>query len=430
MSTDVTGFGGTSGSGGSIPIGSTGGVSGSPSQAVNDEQYLNTLSKSEVEAILLMLAAQFPILMAPKSEGAASEGVSGVSSANKGFAAIQSTIMETQNQIISDMWDSYIKNIREQYDLAKEKAEKDDIVRQYQQDGNKNRPMSSGEYMTYLLSVSINQRFDEINSSSTDNALSVQFNAAFKDWIVDPAAKTDPSVAAGNYPKAEFVVGAIASNPDSVRQAIGAGTAENPQLSVSPVADALVALGPVSALPADYQAAAALVAALLNGGAVGKATQETIEGAVKGGQPPRDVEFAMNYAKNILSIVTHDVGKGDAMSEDRNRLIKLMLTSMALNMLYRSAFHGMNAQEFIGLLNGDEIKGEIPQEIKDMFSQLVSQINGYLPKGGAEREVLLAQLGNYVDSKDSIDSMLDTTKLFVAMMGTDTQSKRIVSAPS
>lgn len=373
---------------------------------------VSSIQKSEMEVAALLMASQFPGLIPPS-------GVSGVDSAHAAIL-ISISVDKMKNDIITSMWDNFQKSVDE---LA-ERAKKDDI-KHWMEKVSQNGPKSATEYQAYILALSATARADEItppDSAASQSALSVQFSNAFNQWIAIPSS--DPSMAVngpGKYPDPSFIAGTVASNSDAIRDSIGAvGLATGVQMSVSPVADALAAVGPASGLPADYQAAAALVAALLNGGAVYKATADAIEESARSGKPPQDLEFALNYAQNILAIVSHNVEKetpADPHQSGRNQMIRLMLSVMALNLVYRAAYGGMEGgKEFADLLE-EGGTNDLNPAIKPTIQKLVAQIQSFLPTDPAERANVIASLSEYIDSKDSVDSMLSTTRMFAASLG-------------
>lgn len=384
-----------------------------PQQPVGTDKKPSPLSassiqQSELEAIALLMVAGIPILQTPDPSG---NSIS--SSQIAGVAAL--SVAAREHEIISTMWDRYIENIRE----VAERLRKDDI-RHDVEDPSKTGPKSSTEYFAFLMAASAIRRAEELEGTGP-SPLAVQFTNAYNDWLVHPSESSAIVGAAGLYPSAAFMAGCVACNPDAIRSAIGADSAVlGIQLSVSPVADALAGVGPTSGLPGDYQAAAALVAALLYGGAVNRATAETIAQG-KGAEAQYDLNFATNFAKQIMAIVTKDIGKGDPTNpyrEAQNTMIRLMLSAMALNMVYRSAYGGMQGKEFAGLLSGDT--NNVDPAIRELVGQLASLVNFYLPNDPKARAETIARLMEYVDSKDSVDSMLQTSRLFTSSLDTGT----------
>lgn len=393
----------------------------------------SSIKKSELEALALLMVAGIPILVPPEINGNTTNY-----KADGGVAALSLNVEQKKADIISKMWESYIENIRQ----IAESTKKEDIRRQTE-NADKPGPMSSVQYFSFLMSVSATKKADEIDGT---NGLSASFTNTFNQWMVNPvssggssdnaSAIVGNSSVAGNqvsaanigaYPSSSFISGSIASNPDAIRLAIGTDSALlGVYLSSSPVADALFAAGPTSGLPTDYQAAAALVAALLNGGAVFKATAETVANAA--GKPQYDLNFAVNYAKNVMAIVTKNLGEEDPTDNTgkQNNMIRLMLSAMALNMVYRAAYGGIEGKEFADLLAGNT--KDIPSEIRGLVEQLVSFVNAFLPKD--RREETIARLMEYVDSKESVDSMLETTRLFGGSLASNLDAKRVAESSS
>lgn len=383
----------------------------------------SSIQESELRALELSIVANIPILIQPTASG---NTTSAVSSAQ--LAGVSEMSAEAKkNDIISKMWDSYLDSIRQ----IAERSKKEDLTRETV-DAAKPGTKSATEYFTYLMALSATARADEIGA----NSLTTQFTATYNQWIVSPvdqgANTAVVGTSSGLYPASSFMAGCVASSPDAIRSAIGASSPLlDVQLSSSPVADALFAIGPTSGLPGDYQAAAALVAALLNGGAVYKATADTV--ITSGGAKPQyDLNFATNYAKNIMAIVTKGIGEEDPTDPQRNsqsNMVRLMLSVMALNMVYRAAYGGMQSKEFDQLLAGNT--GDLPSEIKGVIEQLVGLVNAYLPKNPKTRSETIARLMDYVDSKDSVDSMLETSRIFTSSLTTgDVNANRLASGKS
>lgn len=380
-----------------------------PSQEVGEESGLtsSTIKKSELEALLIALIAGIPLLSPP--------GTVATSFNDDVIRQLSLQTEQKKHDIISSMWDTYLGNVRE---LAERFKEED--IRRETVDATKAGPKSSVEYYTYLMTVSANRRAEEIEGESS---LVAQFSSTFNNWLVNPIGASNSmnveGVASKGYPDASFVAGCLACSA-AILTAIGKDSALlGIQLSTSPVVDALAGVGPATGLPVDYQAAAALVAALLNNGAMYKAATETIEKAAKSTQPPQDLDFALNYAKNIIAIVTQNVEKGQPMSPERagqNNMIRLMLAAMALNMVFRAGYGGMAGEDLASILAGNT--KDIPEQIRATVEQLAGLIRGFLPKEAGPRADVISRLMDYIDSKDPVDSMLQTTGLFKSLLDT------------
>jgi hypothetical protein len=393
-----------------------------------DLQGKSTIEKSEMDAITMLVASGLPLLAPPQnignSQALSPSGISAIG--NITVTQFAMATEQTKNDIISSMWDSFQKNVRE---LAERSKQED--IKKWTEDINRNGPKSAAEYNAYLMALSSTQRADEINGNG--NALATQFNQTFNQWMVSPvqgSAKVDPTDPTG-YPSSAFIAGSMAAHTDALHTLAAAGGAAGSQIgSVSPVSDAVFAVGPASALPMDYQAGAALVAALLNGGAVYKAATDSIAQATGAGQPVRDLDFALNYAKNIMNIVTHNVEGDEPLSSEQktqNNMIRLTLTAMAMVLVYRTAYGGITAQEFASMLNPQSSKG-LPDQIRPQIEQLAAILKNYLPTDSDARIDVLTRLMAYADKNESVDSMLSTTRIFSGMLNTqDVDNKRFTA---
>lgn len=405
---------------------------------VQYEQSQSTISKSEAEQelIQLFLAMQIPFLTPPSDvQGTSKNGVSGIEAAAISKADVQWIDLQyekAKSDIINTMWEQFSKSVRELEELAKK-----DYIKKWSEDVTKAGPKSSTEYFAYILALSAGQRAQELDKDSThsdQSVLGVQFGQAYQQWFVDPGVVASRN---GGFPDPSFVAGALASSPDALRAAIGgvglvAGVEVTKQLSVSPIADAVLSVGPSTGLPVDSQAAAAMIAALLYQGGVNRANAETLKDALKSGVPPQNMDFALNFSKNILAIVTHPLKGEDQLDPQRqqqNKMIRLMLSVMALNLLYRQTFGGMEGRkEFADLLKQggttDLLKGlkldpEVSARVQSMFDGLVAQIQKNLPSDAEARASMIVSLGEYIDSKDSVNSMLSTTMMLASSLGVD-----------
>jgi hypothetical protein len=380
-----------------------------PSSGTGSSSPDSSIEQSELAALAQLILAGIPVLSPPEVNGNAPDSTSSAGS----VTSLDMMVEAKKADIISKMWDSYLDNIRQ----IAEQMKKDDLKRQTD-NANQAGPMSSTQYLTYLMSSSSTKRDDEVNASS---GVAAQFTNTYNQWLVQPVAAGDSTAvaAAGGYASSAFVSGSVASTPDLVRLAVGTDSTAplGVTLSSGPVADALNAAGPTSGLPGDYQAAAAMVAALLNGGAVAKATQNTIA-APGAPQPNYDLNFALDYAKNIMAIVTKNIGESsDPNNKNQNNMMRLMLSAMALNMVYRAAYGGMAGVDMASLLNGGSTKDIPNKDVRDTVDQLVALVNSYIPP--SKRDVIIARLSEYVDSKDPVDSMLETTGLFTSALASN-----------
>lgn len=322
-------------------------------------------------------------------------------------------VQQAQNSIIDWMWSTYSKNLNE----FSSRMQGEDIA-QWLQEVSANGTQSATEYYAYLLALSSTQSSADMANS---NALIEKFAMAFNYWINQPNQSLSNAKGgagmSGAYPSSAFLAGCVICGADILRNVTG-GMPKEAQLQ-SPVADVLFAAGRNSDLLPDYQAAAALIAALLSNGAAYKATDDTLKKG-SGDEPPKDLDFAINYAKHIIAIVSHKPAESELRIkeiQEQNRLVRLMLSAMALNMLYRAAYGGMTGEEFGSILKGET--QDIHAKIKPYIDQLAFLIKANLSKTEKARTETIVRLMDYVDTKDSINSMLKTTRILANLLPTE-----------
>lgn len=396
----------------------------SESDSTDTSVYSSSISQSQMEAMAMMMIAGMPLLVPPNDNVDSS---SSLSSQNIDAIVRQVDIstQQMEHEIITEMWDKFLETLHEIAAQQRAADRRREIF-----DTDKTGPMSGSEYLVYLMSVSLNQRALETKDEGISPLVS-QFSNTYNQWLISPADATSISTS-GDYPSASFIAGAVASNPDAIRAAIGAdGAALGVQLSVSPVADALLAVGPASGLPGDYQAAAALVAAMLYNGAVNRAVQNNLDPASTGAKPVQDLNFAIGFARTIMAIVAQSLEgaqSNDPQQAGQSDLIRLMLASVALNMIYRAGYGGMSGVDMDSLIRGT---ANVPEnQISGIVAQLLGVIRGYLPADAAARDEAIARLSEYVDSKESVDSMLGTSNLLSSQLGTGEITAERISAKS
>lgn len=325
-------------------------------------------------------------------------------------------VEQTKETIITSIWQNYSKNLSE----FSERMQGSDIQAWVQEVVDKGTK-SPTEYYAFILAKSSMENIDG------KNTLLERFSQAFNQWVIDPHKHARGDAGMLDYPSSSFIAGCMVCGIDIVREAIkNTSSIFQHQLQNNPVADVLFATAPSLMLTPDYQSAAALIVALLNNGAVYKATEDALKKGKEKESPPRDLDFAIKYARQIIAIVAH---KGPSTQsehkeiQERDRLVRLMLTVMALNMLYRSAYGGMTGEEFGAVLKGET--RDIHERIKSLVGQLTLLIKANLPVSVKVREETILRLMDYVDSKDSIDSMLESTRLLAHLLSTaDVDQKR------
>lgn len=180
----------------------------------------------------------------------------------------------------------------------------------------------------------------------------------------------------------------------------------------------------------DMRAELGLIGAIFAAGIQYFTVAQGIAAGGKGGSS-KDAAFAKGYAENILglmrsagfnayllAIVTQSVPNGKTLDPQRAQelvaMVKIILLSSALAMLYQVEAGKMTGIEFGGMLNGN-----IKLEAGELKAHLASQIKGNLkllsPK---DQENVLNLLMEYFDGDPSIDSLADPSKVFAGISKT------------
>lgn len=318
-------------------------------------------------------------------------------------------VEQTKETIITTIWQNYDQNLKE----FSQRMHNSDIQTWIQEVKGK-EIKSSTEYYAFILAQSA------VRQPDGKIPLVEQFSSAFNHWVLNPHKQVSEANNTQEYPSSSFIAGSMMAGVDIVRDAIKSTiNIFQHQLHDSPLADVLFAVVPGITLTPDYQSAAALIVALLNNGAIYKATEDALKKGKEKNIPPKDLDFAIKYAKQVIAIVTHKITNESPQNkeiQERDRLVRLMLTVMAMNMLYRAAYGGMTGLEFGTILKGET--ADIHEKIKPLIEQLAHLIKNNLPATEQARQDTILRLMDYVDSKDSIDSMLQSTRILANLLST------------
>ena len=157
---DISGYGNFGQDPNAFYINQPNGVQGS-SQQNGTHQSVSSISQSELEALITMLAAgvpilQFPSFVATNFSELQSNQVDGAALKSTTYLQIAMMAEETKHDIITSMWDKYIEDIREAADRAKQ-----DDIRRWTEDVTKEGPKSGAEYLAYILALSATRASDE-----------------------------------------------------------------------------------------------------------------------------------------------------------------------------------------------------------------------------------------------------------------------------
>lgn len=334
---------------------------------------------------------------------------------------------KTQDSIINSMWQTYNRNLIE----FSSRMRGDDIT-QWLQGVKLNDAKSPTEYYAIMLALSSTKDSQDTPHS---NPLLASFAQSFDAWIIKPNTSLKregtPAIAQA-YPSSSFLAGCVICGADMLHDITrDTGIEFSLKSHDSPIADIIFALGPLSNLSMDQQAAAALIAALLSNGAAYQATDDTLNKSKDKKSLPNDLDFAINYAKNIIAIVTYKPAREEHLNPtetDQRRIVRLMLSVMALKLLYRAAYGSITGEEFAGLLKGET--QDIIDKIKPLIGKLIELIKANFPTNEKTRANIILKLMDYMDAHDSIDSVLQSTRILSHLLPNKEMEQRRWEAQS
>lgn len=337
-----------------------------------DLMGISTMSKSQKEAIMLLLLVSRPELPAPSEIGV--------------------LVGETESNVVSDMLDNWLESIEEQAEKHKEW-------------------IKSPAYQVWLETHSPAER----GKIEDENELRTSYFEGMGDYL--RTVREDPE-AAIPFMTASFVI--AASFIGDAHMVVD--TASTELVGVNPIQDAATQFHHI--VPPDFRDNANLVVNLFAMGVMYYATAETIGGVGKG-ERPKDLNFARNFAKGVIdkvnsndinallgAMLVHKSEKGEPVTKDRINqmatMAKLIMLALALAIVYKVQTGWLTGQEFAGMMNGEislpkgEMESEVLQTMKNLLQQLPPE----------ERVKVLIALMEYFDSNPSVEAMLNPKKVY------------------
>lgn len=334
--------------------------------------YFDQLSKADQDLVIqYILSAQFPVLAPPQLVGQTnnSNAVEGAIS-----ASVAVKMQETQHDVITKMLDAWLASIKQ---IAED-----------------------------------NKRADE---KRVIDKMAVAHEVYKKQEAIQPN---------DNFPI--FAVGLIIAGtgiqatmiPDQVIGNVQFNPVVNMynKVAMPVISDMSVQLGIIGSIfAAGIQYFT--IAQLASGAADGKATK-------------KDLAFAKGYAENMLAlvgtphfnsyltaIVAQSVPKDTTTSPQRSielvAMLKVILLSSALAMVYKAEAGKMTGTEFAGMLSGN-IKFEAGDVRASLITQIKTNLKLLSPK---DQEKFLLTLLEYFDGDPSIDTLADPSKVFSGIYG-------------
>lgn len=334
--------------------------------------YFDQLSQADQDLVIqYILSAQFPVLMPPQhvNQSSDSNSIEGAIS-----ASVALKMGQNQHDIVTKMLDSWLANIQQIAEDNKRADEKRVI-----------------EKMAVAHEVYKKQE-------------AIQPNDNFPIFAVGLII-VGTGIQATMIP--DQVVGTVQFNPvvnmyNNVAVPV-----------ISDISVQMGIIGSIFAAGIQYFTIAQLAA----GGGDGKAAK-------------KDLAFAKGYAENMLglvaspsfnsyltAIVAQSIPKDTTTSPQRSlelvAMLKIILLSSALAMVYKAEAGKMTSFEFVGMLSGT-----IKFEAGDVRASLITQIKANLkllsPK---DQEKFLVTLLEYLDSDPSIDTLAEPAKVFAGIYG-------------
>lgn len=347
-----------------------------PEAAATSITPVDTVSQSEMAAIIALLAAWNPILIPPSDSPSKVDLVASTA----GNAILQ--YGKDEQDVISSSWEAYLA-----------------MINQLQQKYEESR-----------------KEHDRVDATQQPDLLSKLDAAAngVKQWVVDPS-QTIPD-GTNIALSSAFLASMMVSNVDTLMASAGQAAVQDIGSS-NPIIDSLNTPG-TAALDHDSAFAAELVASLYYSAFIQQTTLQMVQQAQAGAKPGNDSDFAVKFANNVLAIATvkisGDDANGNKVDKGRNDYVRVQLYTMALNLIYRTQFGGMSGQELLGLVQSPTVKApegidpKSPEWIATL--NLINALKTILP--GMSPEVLQKMM-DYVDEKHSAESMRESYNLLI-----------------
>lgn len=179
-------------------------------------------------------------------------------------------------------------------------------------------------------------------------------------------------------------------------------------------------------IPSDARVELGWMAALLGAGLITQTQADGVLNFKPGGKPNQmDIAEARVFAKNVIvsldnpevnlliqSMIIPQMENGQQISEERRtqlaNMIKIVLLSMALALVYRTETGGLTGQELESMLSGEMVFDK-----NDVKSTLVGLLNNYLTTlDSTERRLLKDGIFNFLESKPPLDQLFQLGRVF------------------
>jgi hypothetical protein len=335
--------------------------------------FFDQLSKADQDLVIqYLLSAQFPVLVPPAQIAETSNGDNKVGAVSS--SSIQYQVEDATHKIITAMLDSWIINLQKNADESKRADEKKTIEKM----------AVSYQEIKHQQAIAPNEIFPIF-----------AIGMIIMGTGITQALLPDPTV------------GTVQMNPivSMYNQTIPhVMTDMQAQMSM---------IGAIFAVGVQYFTVAQLASS--ESGKAGKEAQ-------------KDLNFAKGYAENMIGLISSapfnsylmaivsqsipgDKTLAPQKALDLVTMLKIILLSSALALLYQAKAGKMTSTEFAGMLSGN-----IQFAPDDMHGKLIVQIKAHLallsPK---DQEKILTSLLEYFDTSPNLDTLADPSKVLQGM---------------
>lgn len=178
-------------------------------------------------------------------------------------------------------------------------------------------------------------------------------------------------------------------------------------------------------IPVDPRVELGWIAALIGAGLITQTMSDGISSFKSATNPNQmDKADAQIFAKNVIGIVQNpeinlfvqamliqNTENGQSISEERKtqltKMVKIVLLTMALALMYRTETGGLTGQELEAMLNGSMVfeKGNIKGTLAGLLNNYLTGLDS------KERQLIKSAVFDYLESKPSLDHLLQPSRV-------------------
>jgi len=413
----------------------------------SSDQTSSTLSKSEKAALQMLLEMGVPQLVAPWlfmnfnqvfNSGSSFSSISGINGGSEATLAKETGSVESlktvnfladvaasYQKIINNVLDAWVENVQQQADrqreelhsteyLNKEKAKED-----YLKAEGAPAVVGPPQYQAWLNTLSSSQAEAEIQGKSSIEevrGVATALGSTVSNYIDQLSTSSNPK---GDLQNLALLTAGLILTASNV--------SNSAHTAINPVQDTFNQS--VLVFPATQQGNAALMINLFAIPMIYHTETDTLVKAAGKGEKPKSLDFARQFAADIVGLVTDNVlfnamlkaiftNKGEeAGSLHENRLsafatkLKILLLSLALALLYKVETGKITDLEMAGLIkpktstSPEEVPEDPLQNIKATLSAGINAQLGLLTQSVSTS--FLERLLAYMNTNPSLEQLLD-----------------------